>query len=86
MRKCEYCETENKFTETGLSIISKPYLNVYIAKQPLGDKFYLVTSEYKELTNIPEQYSNTPFRCDKEEIDFCPKCGRNLHDITEDTQ
>jgi len=75
---CEYCNTENKFTETGVSIISKPYLQVYIAKQPIDNRYYLTTSEYEELKSRKGQYDNSPFRSDKREIYYCPKCGRKL--------
>ncbi len=77
---CRYCNVDNMFTETGLDIISKPYLKVCIAKQPFSNTFYLVTSEYEKLKNITGQYDNSPFRSDKKEIHKCPICGRKLSD------
>lgn len=78
---CEYCNVENKFSETGLPIISKPYLTISIAKQGLSNKYFLITNEYTELKNIKEQYDNSPSRGDKCKINYCLKCGRELNNV-----
>ena len=76
--KCEYCEVDNTFSGYGVSLISKPYISIGIAKQDIGNEYYLITNEYEELSNIYGLYSNSPFRSDKIKINYCPVCGRKL--------
>ena len=77
-KSCEYCNTKNKLTETAVSIISTPYLELYIAAQTVANKYFMVISEYEELKNIKGQFSNSSFRNDKVKINYCPMCGRKL--------
>ena len=76
--KCEYCEFGNTFSGYGISLISKPYISVGIAKQDIGNDYFLITNEYEELSNMHGLYSNSPNRSDKVKINYCPMCGRKL--------
>ena len=76
--ECKYCEVGNTFSGYGVSLISKPYISIGIAKQEIGNEYYLITNEYEELSNIHGLYSNSPFKSDKIKINYCTMCGRKL--------
>ena len=77
---CEYCKTDNKFSGSGLTLISKPYISIGISNNGQNNEYYLITNEYEELSHTYGLYSNSPFRSDKVQIKFCPMCGKNLNE------
>ena len=76
---CVYCDTDNNFSSYGLTLISKPHISVGISNDGY-DNYYLVTSEYKEKSNMRGLYNISPFRSEKVKIKFCPMCGRKFNE------
>lgn len=76
---CKYCETDNKFSDSGIPIMSEKQIDIRIVKQSIiNAKFFLVYSIYEELDNIMGLFSNSPSYGNSKQINYCPMCGRKL--------
>ena len=74
---CAYCDTTNSLSDSGISIISKPAVNINLQRRNDG-KFFLVVSVYEELDSMKGLFSNSPSYGYIKEINYCPICGRRF--------